>query len=63
MSDVLYGINMPRSNDPAEMSEFERKHAVNLKVVVFDEEHNRAFLRVEVGKHLKHPNDPGHFIQ
>ncbi len=63
MNALLYGVNRPRSWDPVEMSDAEKKHHVDVDVLSFDEEKQLARVRVEVGKYLKHPNEPSHFIQ
>ncbi len=60
--DLFCGVNMPQSDDPAAMSDLEKKH---VPVITAPDTVNQGEcfeVIVEVGKHMAHPNEPGHFI-
>jgi superoxide reductase len=59
--DILCGVNMVTNADKA--SDLEKKH---LPVISAPKEVQKGEcfeVTVEVGKLLKHPNEPGHFIE
>lgn len=59
--DILCGVNEPKDKD--NLSDLEKKH---IPVIYAPEKvkKNEPFeVKIEVGKLLAHPNEPGHFIE
>jgi len=56
-------IHTVKNPDPREMSEMELKHFPVLEIKKCSEEENCYIIKVIVGKYIKHPMDPEHFIQ
>lgn len=60
--DLFCGVNMAESDDPADMSDLERKHVPVITAPNSVRKGECFQVKVEVGKHLDHPNEPGHYI-
>ena len=61
--DQLCGSNVPSTDEPDEMSELEKKHAVVIEAPDTVEEGEPFEVTVKVGEYKEHPNEPGHFIE
>ena len=59
--DLLCGINVPAKED--ELSDLEKKHLPVIQAPDDLKPREPFEVVVEVGKLLKHPNEPAHFIQ
>lgn len=58
--EVLGGIHRV-SADPAQMSDLEKKHVPVIHVAASSEPDNYD-VTVVVGEHMRHPNEPAHWI-
>ena len=61
--DLFCGINTAKSIDVAEMSDLEKKHTPVIESPAVVKSGEAFEVTVEVGKHLAHPNENGHFIE
>ncbi|MFW5893903.1 MAG: desulfoferrodoxin family protein [Verrucomicrobiota bacterium] len=61
-SDLMCGVNVPAQADPAQMSDLEKKHVPVITAPATVKKGECFEVTVEVGKHMKHPSEPGHFI-
>jgi superoxide reductase len=59
--DIFCGVNMVEDIDEA--TDLEKKHLPIISVPKKVNKGESFEVTVEVGKLLKHPNEPGHFIQ
>jgi superoxide reductase len=59
--DIFCGVNIVQNSDQA--SDLERKHVPIITAPDRVKKGECFEVTVEVGKLLKHPNEPGHFIQ
>jgi len=59
--DIFYGVNM--IEDPDQATDLEKKHLPIISAPKSVKKGECFEVTVEVGKFLKHPNEPGHFIQ
>jgi superoxide reductase len=61
--DSLFcGVNVPESAEPDKMSDLEKKHVPVITAPDSVKKGECFEVTVEVGKYLKHPTEPGHFI-
>lgn len=60
--NLFCGVNAPESDDPEKMSDLEKKHVPVITAPDSIKKGECFEVTVEVGKHLAHPNEPGHFI-
>lgn len=60
-SDILCGVNTPK--DAGNLIDLEKKHLPVLTVPDKIKKDEVFEIKVEVGKLLAHPNEPGHFIE
>lgn len=60
--DLMCGVNVPKNADPAEMSDLEKKHVPVITAPSAVSKGECFEVIVEVGKHMDHPSEPGHFI-
>ncbi len=61
MNELFFGINHTRSENPAEMTDLERKH---VPVIALEKVEDEVFgITAEVGKWLAHPMEQTHFIE
>ena len=61
--DIFCGINIAKSKDVEEMSDLEKKHTPVIEAPVKVKKGESFEVRVEVGKHMNHPNENAHFIE
>lgn len=61
--DLFCGSNSPETDDPKEMSDLEKKHALIIEAPDKVEEGEPFEVTVRVGEYMEHPNEPGHFIE
>ena len=59
--DIFCGVNMVE--DPGQATDLEKKHLPIISAPKSVKRGECFEVTVEVGKLLKHPNEPGHFIQ
>ncbi|MFP4045543.1 MAG: class II SORL domain-containing protein [Candidatus Aenigmatarchaeota archaeon] len=61
--DLFCGVNKPSNENPEEMDDLEKKHAVIIEAP--DKVKKDEFFEVEVrvGEYMEHPNEPDHFIE
>src|SRR4030043_1595566 len=59
--DIFCGVNMVE--DPKQATDLEKKHLPIITAPKKVKKGECFEVTVEVGKLLKHPNEPGHFIQ
>lgn len=60
--NLFCGVNMPANSNPEEMTDLEKKHVPVITAPDTVKQGECFEVVVEVGKHLEHPNKPGHFI-
>ncbi len=60
-SDVLCGINKPK--DQSTLTDLEKKHLSVITAPEKVKKDEEFEVKIEVGKLLAHPNEPGHFIE
>ena len=60
--DLFCGVNIPAQDDPASMSDLEKKHVPVISAPDRVKKGECFEVTVEVGKHKAHPSEPGHFI-
>lgn len=64
--DLFCGVNIPSSDNPKDMDELEKKHAVVIEAPDSVKKNELFEVTVRVGEYKKHPkkhpNEPGHFI-
>jgi len=61
--DIFCGVNKAKSENPEEMSDLEKKHTPVIDAPAKVKKGEAFEVRVEVGKHMKHPNENAHFIE
>ena len=61
--DVLCGINKAKSENVEEMTDLEKKHTPVIEAPGKVKKGEPFEVLVEVGRHLKHPNENAHFIE
>lgn len=59
--DILCGVNEPK--DRENMNDLEKKHLPVIDAPDKVKKDDTFEVKVEVGKLLEHPNEPGHFIE
>lgn len=59
--DMLCGVNQPK--DPKNLSDLEKKHIPVITAPDKVGKDGEFEVKVEIGKLLVHPNEPGHFIE
>ena len=59
--DILCGVNIPK--DTSNLNDLEKKHTPVIGAPDTVKKNEPFEVRVEVGKLLAHPNEPGHFIE
>ena len=59
--DILCGVNEPK--DKTNLTDLEKKHIPEIYAPDRVKKDEPFEVRVEVGKLLAHPNEPGHFIE
>jgi len=59
--DILCGVNEPK--DKANLADLEKKHTPVVDAPENAKKDELFEIKVEVGKLLAHPNEPGHFIE
>lgn len=60
-SDVLCGINKPK--DKNNLTDLEKKHLPVIAAPEQVKKDEEFEVKIEAGKLLAHPNEPGHFIE
>ena len=60
--DLFCGVNAPENADPEKMSDLEKKHVPVITAPDSVKKGECFEVVVEVGKHLAHPSEAGHFI-
>ncbi|MDY6865996.1 MAG: class II SORL domain-containing protein [Halobacteriota archaeon] len=60
-TDILCGIN--KAKDAKEMTDLEKKHTPVIEAPDLAKAGESFEVTIEVGKLLKHPNEPTHFIE
>ena len=60
-SDILCGINLPK--DSNNLSDLEKKHTPVITAPDKVKKEEEFEVKIEVGKLLAHPNEPGHFVE
>ena len=58
--DLFCGVNTPKDID--NMTDLEKKHLSVITAPKSVRKDERFEVMIEVGKHMAHPNEPGHFI-
>ena len=61
--DIFCGINQPKSEKVDVMSDLEKKHIPVIEAPSKVRKGEPFEVTVEVGKHLKHPNENAHYIE
>lgn len=61
--DLFCGVNKPKSENTEEMSDLEKKHTPVIEAPAKVKKGEPFEVFVEVGKHMKHPNENAHFIE
>ena len=61
--DIFCGINRAKSADAGEMEDLEKKHTPVIEAPAEVKKGEPFDVYVEVGKHMKHPNENAHFIE
>ena len=61
-ADLFCGVNIPDESDPGKMSDLSKKHVPVITAPDSVKQGECFEVTIEVGKHLAHPNEPGHFI-
>lgn len=61
--DIFCGINKAKSGSIEEMSDLEKKHTPVIEAPPSVKKGEPFEVQVEVGKHMKHPNENAHFIE
>ncbi|MBS3815257.1 MAG: class II SORL domain-containing protein [Hadesarchaea archaeon] len=61
--DIFCGVNKPSTSNPDKMSDLEKKHAVIIEAPDQVKSNEEFEVKVKVGEHMEHPNEPGHFIE
>lgn len=61
--DIFCGINQPKSEKVDTMSDLEKKHIPVIEAPSKVRKGEPFEVTVEVGKHLKHPNENAHYIE
>jgi superoxide reductase len=61
--DIFCGINQPKSEKVDAMSDLEKKHIPVIEAPSKVRKGEPFEVTVEVGKHLKHPNENAHYIE
>lgn len=59
--DILCGVNLPK--DAANLTDLEKKHMPVIDAPGKVKKDQTFDIKVDVGKLLAHPNEPGHFIE
>lgn len=59
--DILCGVNEPKDKD--NLSDLEKKHIAVIYAPERVKKDEPFEVKIEVGKLLAHPNEPGHFIE
>lgn len=59
--DILCGLNEPK--DKGNLTDLEKKHTPVIDAPEKAKKDDAFEVKVEVGKLLAHPNEPGHFIE
>jgi superoxide reductase len=59
--DILCGVNLPK--DKTNLTDLEKKHTPVITAPAKTKRDEVFEVKVEVGKLLAHPNEPGHFIE
>jgi superoxide reductase len=59
--DILCGVNEPKDKD--NLSDLEKKHIPVINAPEKVKKDEPFEVKIEVGKLLAHPNEPGHFIE
>lgn len=60
-ADILCGVNFPK--DRNNLTDLEKKHLPVITAPEKLKKDEEFEVRIEVGKLLVHPNEPGHFIE
>lgn len=61
--DIFCGINKPESEDIDTMSDLEKKHTPVIEAPSKVKKGDPFEVVVEVGRHIKHPNENAHYIE
>ena len=61
--DLFCGVNRPKSLNPDEMSDLEKKHTPVITAPDSVKMGESFEVKVELGRYLAHPNEYGHFFQ
>lgn len=61
--DIFCGVNKAKSASVDEMTELEKKHTPVIEAPTKVKKGESFEVQVEVGKHLKHPNENAHYIE
>ena len=59
--DILCGVNSPK--DESNLTDLEKKHLPGIEAPETVKKDEPFEVKIEVGKLLAHPNEPGHFIE
>lgn len=61
--DIFCGINKTKSENVDDMSDLEKKHTPVIEAPEKVKKGEPFEVYVEVGRHMKHPNENAHFIE
>lgn len=61
--DIFCGINKAKSENVEEMTDLEKKHVPVVEAPSRVKKSEPFEVYVEVGKHMKHPNENAHYIE
>jgi len=61
--DIFCGVNKAKSASVDEMTDLEKKHTPVIEAPTKVKKGESFEVQVEVGKHLKHPNENAHYIE
>ena len=61
--DILCGMNQAKSANVDEMTDLEKKHTPVIESPTKVKKGEPFEVQVEVGKHMKHPNENAHYIE
>jgi len=61
--DIFCGINKAKSENAEEMNDLEKKHTPVIEAPSKVKKGEPFEVFVEVGRHMEHPNENGHYIE
>ncbi len=61
-NDLFCGINVPKSKNPDEMTDLEKKHTPVITAPEKVKAGDLFDVKVETGVYMKHPNEYGHYF-